>query len=64
MGIKHYQEKNARAMEKELAQSDIPVTACLKAQKWFLGVGGAKKQNFFLKIFFLGHTYPMTTEFT
>ena len=25
MGIKHYQEKNARAMEKELAQSDIPV---------------------------------------
>ena len=26
MGIKHYQEKNARAMEKELAQSDIPVS--------------------------------------
>ena len=25
MGIKHYQEKNARAMEKEVAQSDIPV---------------------------------------
>ena len=25
MGIKHYQEKNARAIEKELAQSDIPV---------------------------------------
>ena len=25
MGIKHYQEKNARAMEKELAQSNIPV---------------------------------------
>ena len=25
MGIKHYQEKNTRAMEKDLAQSDIPV---------------------------------------
>ena len=25
MGIKTYQEKNANAMEKELAQSDIPV---------------------------------------
>ena len=25
MGIKTYQEKNARAMEQELAQSDIPV---------------------------------------
>ena len=25
MGIKTYQEKNARAMEKELAESDIPV---------------------------------------
>ena len=25
MGIKHYQEKNARAMEKEFAQSNIPV---------------------------------------
>ena len=25
MGIKHYQEKNVRAMEKKLAQSDIPV---------------------------------------
>ena len=39
-------------------------TACLKAQIWFLGVGGAKKINFFLEIFFLGHTYSMTTEFT
>ena len=25
MGIKTYQEKNAKPMEKELAQSDIPV---------------------------------------
>ena len=25
MGIKSYQEKNAKPMEKELAQSDIPV---------------------------------------
>ena len=25
MGIETYQEKNTRAMEKELAQSDIPV---------------------------------------
>ena len=25
MGIKHYQEKNVRAMEKKLAQSEIPV---------------------------------------
>ena len=29
MGIKHYQEKYARAMEKELAQSDIPVKRLL-----------------------------------
>ena len=30
MGIKHYQEKNTRAMEKELAQSDIPVKRKIK----------------------------------
>ena len=30
MGIKPYQEKNARAMEKELAQSDIPVKRKIK----------------------------------
>ena len=33
MGIKTYQEKNANAMEKELAQSDIPVKR--KIQKTF-----------------------------
>ena len=46
------------------AKAEVTATACLKAQKWFLGVGGAKKINFFLEIFFLGHTYSMTTEFT
>ena len=30
MGIKTYQEKNTRAMEKELAQSDIPVKRKIK----------------------------------
>ena len=40
------------------------VTACLKAKKWFLGVGGAIKKAIFLKLILLGHTYPMTTEFS
>ena len=39
-------------------------TACLKAQKWFLGVGGAKKIILFMKFFLVGHTYPIITEFS
>ena len=42
MGIKTYQEKDANAMEKELAQSDIPVKRkiqktirkCQISEKW------------------------------
>ena len=39
-------------------------TACLKAQKWFLGVGGANFVFFVLKQILLGHNYPMTMDFT
>ena len=47
MGIKHYQEKNARAMEKELAQSDIPVKRKIQktiqkyhiSGKWYFRMG-------------------------
>ena len=31
--------------------ADLYNTACLKAQKWFLGVGGAKKIILFMKFF-------------
>ena len=48
MGIKTYQEKNANAMEKELAQSDIPVKR--KIQKNIQKYHFPENYRFFLKI--------------
>ena len=45
MGIKTYQEKNANAMEKELAQSDIPVKR--KIQKTIRKCHFPEKGTFF-----------------
>ena len=54
-------DNDNRAIQGNVA---MQVTACLTTQKWFLGVDGTKKRNIFLKLFFLGHTYTMTKEFT
>ena len=35
------------------------VTACLKAQKWFLAVAVVKNHAFFLNFFLTGHIYPI-----
>ena len=45
MGIKHYQEKNARAMEKELAQSDIPVKRKIQKTIRKYHISGNQKSN-------------------
>ena len=45
MGIKTYQEKNAKPIEKELAQSDIPVKRKIHISgKWYLRDGGGKSE--------------------
>ena len=44
MGIKTYQEKNAKPMKKELAESDLPVWR--KIQKTTRNVTFSEKQRF------------------
>jgi len=44
MGIKTYQEKNAKPMGKELAQSDIPVKRKIQKYRKY-GIFGDQDQN-------------------
>ena len=52
MDIKHYQEENARAMEKELAQSDIPVKRKIQKTTRKYHISGKWHFGWFFSLFF------------